>query len=107
MYPPTASDIHVSSRRSQPVSKPPAIAQRVRDNVEAPALVWFCRHQHRPPCADSTFATPALAYRQAFFLVDAIQLLVIELDAFTFQHQTDPAIPEPATLRRDLAHALT
>jgi hypothetical protein len=80
----------------------PSAHQGIRDEVERPAQIATLRDRHWCPGAESPLAAAALAHGQALFLVEPIELLAIEFDALTFQHQTKPTIAEPPTLGRQL-----
>ncbi|CAK7261999.1 protein of unknown function (plasmid) [Shinella sp. WSC3-e] len=75
-------------------TKAPAIDQRIRDEVQAPALVrslWDC---HRRSRSQRSFATAALAHGQPLLLVKPIQLLPVDLDAFPLEQNMQATIAE-------------
>ena len=86
-------------------AKATAAHQRVGHEVERPAQIAILRDRHRRPRAKCPFATTAPANAQPLLLVEPVELLVIELDALALQHQPEPAITEPASLRSQLAQS--
>src|SRR5262245_9754765 len=78
----------------------------VRHEVERPAQIATLRDRHRRPGAESPLASAALTNRQAFLLMQPIELLAIELDALALEHQTETAIAEPPPLWRQFPDLL-
>jgi Integrase core domain len=83
----------------------PGRTESIRHEVQAPALGRLVRHRHRIARPGGSLTSKAALHRQAFFLLEPPQLLVVHGDAFTFEHQPDPPIAEAPTLGRDLTHA--
>jgi len=61
------------------------VGQCVRDKVKTPSLVGILRDCHRCSRAQGSFPTTTLANRQPLFLVDAVELLPVHLDALALQ----------------------
>jgi len=85
--------------------EPPAIVQGARDEVQRPALVAILRDRHRRPCPQRPHTAASSTYREPFFLVEPLQLLVFHLYPFASQQNMQPAITEAATRRRQLPQA--
>ncbi len=56
----------------------PAVSQHVRDEVEAPALVWALRDRHGRPGAERTLSAATAPHRQTLLAVKAEELLVVQ-----------------------------
>lgn len=83
----------------------PAIGERIRDEVEAAALVRPLRNRHRCTRSKRPLAATTLANNELFLAVDAEQLLVVHAAALTLQHKMQPPITEPAAFRRQSQQA--
>ena len=81
----------------------PAVAQDVRGEVEAPALVRCLWHRQRRPGAERALAAAALPDRQPLLAVEPEQPLVVDHDAFAPQQDQQAAIAEATPLGRQLA----
>ena len=86
-------------------AKAPPRLEDVREEVQGPALVGKRGHSERGSGARGPLAPAPAFHRQAFFLVQASQLLVVHGDSLTCEHEPDAAIAEAPALSRDLAHA--
>ena len=62
-----------------------AVAQRVGNKVEAPALVAVLRDRHRRPGSQSSLAATPPAHRKPLFLVEPIQLLAVHRHPLALQ----------------------
>ena len=88
-------------------SKSPPVSQLIRDEVHTPNVVAHGRRSplfpmHRGRVPPRTLASQ----RQTFLGVHAVKAFLADRPAFTLQQNTEPAIPEPHTRLRQLAHAL-
>lgn len=84
----------------------PAPAQRVGDEVQAPALIGPVRQRHRRPRAGGALAATAPAHRQGLLAVEPEELLLVHADAFTLQQDAEPPVAEAALLRRQPSQPL-
>ncbi len=84
-----------------------AVAERVRDEVEAPALVDCVGQHHRRPRSQRPFTAAAPAHHQLLLAVQPIELLAIHRMSFTGQQPTETPVAEAPPLGRQLAQALT
>src|SRR5690606_20365447 len=84
-----------------------AYPDRVRQEVQGPALFRLQRHRHWCPTAACPFAATPAAPGQTFFPVDAVDLLFVHDHAFALQHDAHTPIPEATPLLGDLVHLLT
>jgi hypothetical protein len=84
----------------------PAVDQRIRQKVEAPALVCSLRDGDRRTGPQRSFASAALAHRQPLLLVEPVQLLAVQKDALPFQQNVQPAVTKAPTLRRQRTQSL-
>lgn len=87
-------------------AEPPAAGQRIRYEVERPALVGALRNGHRRPRAQRPFPAATRAHRQPLFAIQPVHLLQVQVHAFTPEQDREPAIAEPATLVGELVHPL-
>ena len=79
--------------------EPPAIAQGVGDEVEAPSLVRPLGEVHRAAGADCALpAAPAL-HGETFLLVDPEHLLVVSAQPLAVEQNAQPAVTKPAAGR--------
>ena len=77
-------------------AKPPAIGERIRQKIQAPALVWALRECHRGPRPDGSFAPRSPADLKPFFTVEAPELLMVHDDALAPEQDVKPAITKPS-----------
>ena len=70
-------------------------AERIRQEVQAPALIGTLRQRHRRSCAQRTLAAAAPAHLQPFLAVEPAELLVVHDDAFAAEQDVQPPIAEP------------
>jgi hypothetical protein len=76
----------------------PAVAQDVRGEVQAPALVRCLRDRQRGPRAERPLAAAALPDRQPLLAVQPEQALVVDHDAFPPQQDQQPPVAEATAL---------
>lgn len=88
-------------------SEPPTIDEGVRHEVQRPALVRTLRDRHRRLRTQRPLAAAAFAHGEPFFAIEPEQLLVVHLYPLASQQNVQPAIAEPATLRRQLSQTFT
>lgn len=79
-------------------AKASAVDQSIRDEVQAPALVWSPRDRHRRSGSQSSFATATLAHGQPLLPVEPIELLPVDLNTFPLQQDMQATIAEATPL---------
>ena len=81
-------------------AKPATVCQRVRHEIQAPALVWAIRQHHWLPCAQSTLSTTSATHLKLLFTVDAPHFLVVHLKTFSGDHHVNTAATKPTAFTR-------
>lgn len=90
------------SRRLPSAPGSAVAVQRIRHEVQAPALVRPVGQHHWRARAQRPFPTAPLADRQPLLVIQPKQLLVIHGDPFAVEQGVQSPIPEPAPLSRQL-----
>jgi len=74
------------------------VGEHVGDEVQAPALVGSLRQRHRCLRPERPLAAAAPTHRQPLLLVEAEQLLVVQLDPVPAQEDQQAPVAEPPPL---------
>jgi len=86
--------------------EPPAIAQGVGDEVEAPSLVRPFGEVHRAAGTDRAFPAAPAFHGETFLLVDPEDLLVVSPQALAVEQNAQPTVTKPAARRSERPHTL-
>lgn len=78
--------------------EPPAIRQRIADEIQAPAHVRCLRHQHWPPCPQGALSPAPAAHLKLLLAVEPPELLQVHHDPLALEHHVDAPIAEPPPL---------
>lgn len=84
-------------------AEPATVIELIAHEVQRPALVHALRDRHWSPCSQRSLATTTPAHLQPFFPIEASELFVVQVVAFTADQDQQASITEPAANSGKLA----